>query len=474
MTVELHPHRPVTPVPGIDPVALARLQRNLRGEVIRPSEPSYDDERRVWNGSVDRHPAAILRCVDVDDVRTAVRFARQAAVPLAVRSGGHSFAGLSVCDDGIVVDLGSMRQIRVDHRQRTVRAQAGVLLGELDRATQPFALAVPVGSVTHTGLAGLTLGGGIGWLMRKHGLTVDSLLSVQVVTADGETLTASQTQNPDLFWGVRGGGGNFGIITSFELRLHAVGPMVHSGVLLWPLEQGAQVVRRYRDWAASAPDELTTALIMRRAPMVEAVPERMRGKPAVLVASCWVGPLDRADRLLEPMRHAGAAPVDLSSVRSFVEHQSQFDPNFPQGMWAWSRATEVSALTDDVLDTMLQHASRIRSRRSAITAWQLGGAVARVGPLDTPFGSRSSAYLIDFLGGTDSADGFDSEQSWAHDGWTALAPHHAGAYVNWLMDEGEERVRQSYGAERYERLRELKRRYDPDNAFRLNANISPH
>jgi FAD/FMN-containing dehydrogenase len=353
-----------------------------------------------------------------------------------------------------------------------VQAQAGVLLGELDRATQAFALAVPVGSVTHTGLAGLTLGGGIGWLMRKHGLTVDQLLSAQVVTADGATLTASHTENTDLFWGVRGGGGNFGIVTSFELRLHAVGPTVHSGLLLWPLEQGPEVVRRYRDWAASAPDELTTALIMRRAPVVDSVPERLRGKPAVVVASCWVGPLERADTVLEPLRHVGA-PVDLSSARSFVEHQSVFDPNFPHGMWAWSRATNVSALTDDVLDTMLDHAARIRSRRSAITAWQLGGAVARVGAMDTPFGSRASAYLVDFLGATDSAQGFDSEQSWAHDGWTALTPHHAGAYVNWLMEEGEERVRQSYGAERFDRLRDLKRRYDPDNLFRLNQNIRP-
>ena len=473
MTVEQQTHRPVATHLPIDPVALARLRRSLHGEVIAPGDPSYDERRRVWNGSVDRHPAAILRCADVADVRVAVTFARRTALPLAVRSGGHSFAGLSVCDHGIVIDLGAMKHIRVDPQQRTVRAQAGVLLGELDRATQAFALAVPVGSVTHTGLAGLTLGGGIGWLMRKHGLTVDQLLSVQMVTADGKTLTASHTENPDLFWGVRGGGGNFGIITSFELRLHAVGPTVHSGLLLWPLEQGPQVVRRYRDWAASAPDELTTALILRRAPETDAVPEEMRGKRAVMVASCWVGPLERADTVTEPLRHLVPSPVDLSSARSFVEHQGLFDPNFPHGMWASSRATDVSALTDDVLDTMLDHAARIRSGRSAITAWQLGGAVARVGAMETPFGSRSSANLIDFLGATSSAQGFERERSWAHDGWTALAPHHAGAYVNWLMEEGEERVRQSYGVERYERLRELKRRYDPDNVFRLNQNIPP-
>jgi FAD/FMN-containing dehydrogenase len=473
MTVELDTYRTGTQGPPIDAAALGRLTRCLHGELVRPGHPSYDERRRVWNGSIDRLPAVIVRCLGAADVSAAVTFARQSDLPLAVRAGGHSFAGLSVCDGGVVVDLGPMRQIRVDPERRVVQVEAGVLLGELDRATQAYGLAVPLGSVTHTGLAGLTLGGGIGWLMRRYGLTVDQLLSVEMVTADGEVRRASQAENADLFWGVRGGGGNFGIVTRFEFRLHAVGPMVYSGLLLWPLDEGAEVVRRYRDWADSAPDELTTALIMRRAPSADQVPEALRGQPAVTVASCWVGPPDRGRTVLEPMRDVGRGMVDLSAVRAFVEHQALFDPNFPHGMWVYSRATNLATLTDDVLDTALARAALIRSPRSAVTAWQLGGAVARVGGDETAFGSRSSGYLLDLLGATDSAPGFEQERDWARDGWAALAAPHAGAYVNWLMEEGEDRVRQSYGDERYDRLRALKRRYDPENVFRLNQNVRP-
>ena len=406
MTVEPVTRRNAPQALTIDAAALAHLRRRLHGELIRPGHPSYDERRRVWNGSIDRRPALIVRCLDVADVSAAVAFARRSDLPLAVRCGGHSFAGLSVCDGGIVVDLGPMKQIRVDPEGRTVQVEAGVLLGELDRATQAHGLAVPIGSVTHTGLAGLTLGGGIGWLMRKYGLTVDQLLSVEMVTADGEVRRASRAENADLFWGVRGGGGNFGIVTRFEFRLHAVGPMVYSGLLLWPLEEGPEVVRHYRDWTDSAPDELTTALILRRAPATDLVPEAMRGRPAVTVASCWVGPLDRGQTVLAPMRDVGSRLVDLSAARAFVEHQALFDPNFPPGLWVFSKATDVATLTDDVIDTALDHAALIRSPRSAITAWQLGGAVARVGGHETSFGSRSSGHLLDLLGATDSATGF--------------------------------------------------------------------
>jgi FAD/FMN-containing dehydrogenase len=452
---------------------LAQLARPFSGELIRPGEPAYDAQRKVWNGSIDRFPALIARCSSVGDVVSAVRFARRTGLLVAVRGGGHSFPGHSVCDGGIVIDLRPMKRILVDPDTGTVRAQAGVLLGELDTATQAFGLAVPTGSVTHTGLAGLTLGGGIGWLMRKHGLTIDQLLSVQMVTADGRVLTASETENPDLFWGVRGGGGNFGIVTEFEYRLHLVGPTVLSGLLLWPLEEGSEVVRFYRDWAESVPDELTTALVLRRAPAVDLVPESLHGQPIVAVACCWAGPLDRGERVVEPMRRFGSRVVDLVAPRAFVEHQAMLDPSFPRGIWVYSKATDLDALSDDVLDVMLEHVARVASPRSGITAWQLGGAVARVGELETPFGSRSSRYQVDMYGVTDSAEGFEQERDWARDCWTALAPHHAGVYVNWLMEEGEERVREAYGASRYDRLKALKRKYDPDNVFRLNQNIRP-
>jgi len=293
------------------------------------------------------------------------------------------------------------------------------------------------------------------------------------VTAEGEVVQASEAANPDLFWGVRGGGGNFGIATEFEYRLHPVGPTVLSGLLLWPLDDGPEVVRFYRDWSGSAPDELTTALVLRRAPAVDLIPESLHGRPVVGVACCWAGPLDRGEKVLEPMRRFGSGAVDLIAPRDFVEHQAMLDPAFPPGIWIYSKATDVIALSDDVLDVMLDHAARVASPRSGIIAWQLGGAVARVGDLETPFGSRSSGYLVDILGATDSAEGFEHERDWARDCWTALAPHHTGVYVNWLMEEGERRVREAYGEPRYERLQALKRRYDPENVFRLNQNIRP-
>jgi FAD/FMN-containing dehydrogenase len=449
------------------------LERSFVGELVRPDDPSYDLRRRVWNGSIDRYPALIARCTGVPDVVAALAFARRNGMVVAVRSGGHSFPGLSVCDGGIVIDLALMKQIHVDPAAGTVRAQAGVLLGELDGATQEFGMAVPTGSVTHTGLAGLTLGGGFGWLMRKYGLTIDQLLSVEVVTADGEVVHASEAVNPDLFWGVRGGGGNFGIVTEFEYRLHAVGPTVLSGLLLWPMDEGPQVARFYRDWASSAPDELTTALLLRRAPAVDLVPEALHGKQVVGVVCCWAGPVELGEKVLEPMRRFGSRVVDLIAPRAFVDHQALLDPSFPPGIWVHSKATDVRALSDDVLDIILEHAARVTSPRSAIIAWQLGGAVARIGELETPFGSRSSGYLVDIVGVTDSAEGFDQERDWARDCWTSLAPHHAGVYVNWLMEEGERRVREAYGEERYKHLQTLKRRYDPENVFRLNQNIRP-
>jgi FAD/FMN-containing dehydrogenase len=373
----------------------------------------------------------------------------------------------------MVIDLGRLKGIHVDPGARVARVQAGVLLGELDRATQEHGLAVPLGSVTHTGVAGLTLGGGFGWLMRKHGLAIDQLLSATMVTADGGVLVASETANPELFWGVRGGGGNFGIVTEFEFRLNPVGPSVLSALVLWPLDDGLQVGGFYRDWADALPDEMTSAFVLRRAPSIEAIPAHLHGLPVVGVAACWIGPLDEGERVLKPMRQFGSPVVDLTAPRLYVEHQAMFDSSYPHGIWVYSKAADVKALSDAVLDITIDHAARAASPRSGTIAWQLGGAVARAGELATPFGSRSSGYLIDVLGATDSAAGFDLERNWARACWSALAPHHAGVYVNWLMDEGEGRVRQAYGDERYARLQAVKRRYDPDNIFHLNQNVLP-
>ena len=449
------------------------LGLSFRGELIRPEDPTYDRQRRVWNGSIDRRPALIARCHDVGDIRAALAFARASGLRIAVRGGGHSFPGLSVCDDGMVIDLAPMKRVDVDSQARTARVQPGVLLGELDRATQSVGLAVPLGSVTHTGVAGLTLGGGFGWLMRKYGLAIDQLISVELVTAEGDVLRADRDEHPDLFWAVRGGGGNFGIVTEFEFRLNPVGPMVLSGLLLWPMEHGATIGRRYRDWAHAVPDEMTSALIMRRAPALDTIPRALHGTPVIGVGACWIGDPEEGERVLEPMRMAGAGAVDLVGVRPYVDHQAMFDAGFPHGIWIHSKAVDVAALTDDVIDLLLDHAARTASPRSGIIAWQMGGAVGRVGALDTPFGSRGSGFLVDVLGATDGADGFTDERDWARACWADLAPYQTGAYVNWIMDEGPDRVREVYGAERYARLRSIKRRYDPENVFRLNQNITP-
>jgi FAD/FMN-containing dehydrogenase len=453
--------------------AYADLGRAFGGELVGPDHPAYEAQRRVWNGSIDRRPALIARCSDRADVAAALAYAGRAGLSVAIRGGGHSFPGFSVVDGGLVIDLGPMKRIEVDPEHRLARAEGGVLLGELDRATQTDGLAVPLGSVTHTGIAGLTLGGGFGWLMRKHGLTIDNLLAAEVVTADGDLLEASATENADLFWGLRGGGGNFGIVTNFTYRLNPVGPMVVSGLVLWALEDGAEVGRFYREWALAAPDDLTTALIVRRAPAVELIPADLHGRPVIGVACCWVGDREQGEAVLAPMRRFGTPIIDLVGHRPFVEHQGLLDPSFPHGIWIYSKASDVAALSDGVLEVMLEHGARVRSLRSGMIAWQLGGAVARVGALDTAFSSTRSGYLVDLLGATDSADGFDVERQWARDCWDALAPHRTGAYVNWLMEEGDERVREVYGEERYRRLQAVKRRYDPDNVFHLNQNVVP-
>jgi FAD/FMN-containing dehydrogenase len=456
-----------------DRLGYADLEPSFRGDLIGPDHPAYEAQRRVWNGSIDRRPALIARCSDRPDVIAALAFARRAGLDVAIRGGGHSFPGFSAVDGGVVIDLGPMKRIHVDPQRRIARADGGVLLGELDRATQAYGLAVPLGSVTHTGIAGLTLGGGFGWLMRKHGLTVDSLIAATVVTASGDVVEASAAENADLFWGLRGGGGNFGIVTDFTYRLNQVGPTVVAGLVLWALEDGAEVGRFYREWALAAPDELTTALMVRRAPAVDLIPAELHGRPVIGVACCWVGEHDRGEATLAAMRRFGTPIVDLVSRRPFVEHQGLLDPSFPHGIWIYSKASDVAALSDGVLDVMLDHGARIRSLRSAMIAWQLGGAVARVGALDTAFSSTRSGYLVDVVGATDSADGFDLERLWARECWEAMAPYRTGAYVNWLMEEGDEHVREVYGADRYRRLQAVKRRYDPENVFHLNQNIVP-
>ena len=456
-----------------DPTSLEDLRLSFRGELIGPDVPSYAEHRKVWNGSIDRYPALIARCAGVADVIGAVQFAHRTGLRVAVRSGGHSFPGLSVLDDGLVIDLSLMKGIRIDPEGLTARAQAGVLLGELDRESQAFGLAVPAGIVTHTGLAGLTLGGGIGFLMRKYGLTIDQLLSVDLITAEGEFVKASANENPDLFWGVRGAGGNFGIVTEFEFRLNPVGPVVLAGPIAWPMEQSPEVLRFYRDWIEEVPDELTTVVVHRKAPPLPAIPQELHGAPVVMVVCCYAGPVEDGEKVVAPLRAFGSPILDLCAPKPFLALQSMLDPSFPRGWWYYFRSCDVAGLTDEVIDITADHALRIKSPLTAFPIFHLGGAIARVGEDDTAFNGRTAGHTFNINATTATSEGFDEEREWSRNFWSALEPHHTSVYVNFLMEEGEDRIRQAYGAERYERLKSLKRKYDPGNFFSATQNIPP-
>jgi FAD binding domain/Berberine and berberine like len=465
--------RPMAEHVQLERHAVDDFAATLRGELVRPGNGMYDELRRVWNGSIDRYPALIARCAGVADVIASVRFARAHGLLVAVRGGGHSFPGLSTNDGGIVVDLSLMKGIRVDPEARTVRAQAGVLLGALDWETQAFGLAVPAGIVTHTGLAGLTLGGGIGFLMRKFGLTIDNLLSIDLVTAEGEFVKANEHENADLFWGVRGGGGNFGIVTEFELRLNPVGPHVVAGPVFWPMEEASDVLRFYRDWIADAPDELMTVVVQRKARALPGVPSELIGKRMVAVACCYAGSVEDGERVVRPLKEFRSPVLDLCVPKPYLANQGMFDPSFEPGWWYYIRSCDVGGLTDEVIDVMVEHGHQITSPITSIALWQMGGAVSRVGEDETAFNGRGAGHTFNINGNTESAAGFEGEREWARSYWSALSPYHTSVYVNFLMEEGEERIRQAYGAEKYERLKTLKTKYDSDNFFRLNQNIPP-
>jgi FAD/FMN-containing dehydrogenase len=453
--------------------ALAALEGSFEGELIRPTDRSYDEHRRIWNGSIDRNPGLIARCAGVGDVIEAVRFASRTGFNPAVRGGGHSFPGHSICEGEMVIDLRPMAGVRVDPEARTARAQAGGLWGELDRETQPHGLATTGGIVSHTGIAGLTLGGGIGWVQRKYGLTVDQLLSVELVTADGELVKASETENADLFWGIRGGGGNFGIVTEFEFHLNPVGPIVLAGPVFWLMEESPSVLRFYRDWIAEAPNELMTIVIHRKAPEVDFIPPELQGRPVVAVVCCYAGPVDEGEEVLRPMRRFGSPVLDLCEPKPYLTHQAMFDPTFPHGRWYYMRSCDVAELSDEVIDITVEHSEQISSPLTAFPIWQMGGAVAQVAEDETAFNGRSAGHTFNITCATEDAEGFEGERQWARDFWSALEPHHAGVYVNFLMEEGEERVREAYGADKYDRLKSLKRKYDPGNFFRRNQNVPP-
>ena len=459
---------------SIDQLALREFGSTLRGELVGPGDDCYDERRRVWNASIDRYPALIARCAGVADVIAALRFARAQQLLVAVRGGGHSYPGYGVCDGGMVIDLSLMKGIRVDPEARTVRAQAGVLLGDLDRETQAFGLAVPAGFISHTGMAGLTLGGGIGFTMRKLGLTIDNLLSVDLITAEGQFVKASEQENADLFWGLRGGGGNFGIATEFQFRLNPLGPQIYAGPIFWSLDDAPRVLRFYRDWIADCPDELTTLITERKAPATLAgLPPGLVGQHVIAITPIYTGSVDEGERVVRPLKRFVAPALDRCAAMPYLTLQQFFNASFPPGWWYYFRSCDVAELNDDIIDLMVEYGEQIESPISAVGVWQAGGAVSRVGENETAFNGRNAGHTFNIGGNTTSAEGFEEERAWVQRFWTALQPYHTSVYVNFLMDEGQKRIRQSYGSAKYQRLQGLKQKYDPTNFFRLNQNIPP-
>jgi len=445
--------------------------RRLQG-VILPSDPGYEAARRVWNGSIDRRPALIVRCRDAEEVAGALAYARKQELLVAVRGGGHSIPGHSVCDDGIVIDLSPMKAVEADLDRSTARAQAGVTWGEFDRATQELGLATTGGQVSTTGIAGLTLGGGVGWLMRKHGLACDNLLSVELVTADGERVTASEHENPDLFWGLRGGGGNFGIATSFEYQLNPLGPVL-AGFAVHRAARAVEVLRQVRDHLAEAPDELTTFLVLFHAPPEPPFPADLQGKLVLAVAPCYAGPLEQGEQVVAPLRALGPPGLDLLQPMPYTALQTMLDASVPPGLQHYEKSDFLGELSDAAIDTIVAHSLEMTSPLSQVIVAQMGGAVRRVDMEETAFSHRDAGFFyIVAPFWTEPAEA-DVHVAWTRNFWEAMRPFARGVYVNFLGDEGEERVRAAYGEATYERLVALKNRFDPTNVFRLNQNIPP-
>lgn len=458
----------------LDDAAVAELKTHVRGPLLRPGDADYDAARSIWNGMIDKRPGLIARCSGPADIIAAVNFARAHRLPLAVRGGGHNVAGNALCNGGLVIDLSLLRSVQVDPQAYIAHVQPGVTLGELDSETQAFGLATPVGMVSQTGVAGLTLGGGFGWLSRKYGLACDNLLSVDVVTADGQLITASERENTDLFWGVRGGGGNFGIVTSFKFQLHPVGPMVMAGMVLYRIEQAREVLRFYRDAAAAAPDELTLAVVLRIAPPAPFLPPHIHGKPIIGITACYSGSIEEGEQVMRPLKNFSATVADLIQPMPFVRFQSMLDSSSPSGLHYYVKSEYLPGLSDATIETIISHASHLSSPLTAVLLAQLGGAISRVDEQATAAGNRNAQFVFNIQSSWREPGESPRHIQWTREFWTAMRPFSTGGvYVNLLShDEGQERVIAAYGSN-YERLVALKSKYDPTNLFRVNQNIKP-
>ena len=442
---------------------IAQFSDSLDGQGIASSDSIYETARRIWNASIDKNPGLITQCASTDDVVKAVNFARTNDIMLAVRGGGHNVGGRALCNDGLVIDMSKMRGIDVNADARIVVAQAGCTLGDLDAATHPHGLVVPAGVFSKTGIAGLTHGGGGGWLVRKYGLTCDNVLSFEVVTAEGNIVTASSDENDDLYWGLRGGGGNFGVVLAFTYKAHPLSTVL-GGLLIHPQSCAGEVLRFYRDFMESAPDELTAYAAMLHTP---------DGDSVACIVPCWCGDLNEGEKYLQPLREFGPPLVDAVGPIPFPQMQALFDDAFPDGNQNYWKSTFVNQLSDEAIDILVEHANTVPSPLTAIVIELYGGAMARVGPDETAFSQRSSDYDVGILSQWTDPTDTDRNVSWTRGLYDALQPHASGAFLlNFLGQEDDTIIRASFGRN-YDRLAELKRKYDPENFFRQNHNVTP-
>jgi FAD/FMN-containing dehydrogenase len=453
--------------------ALEPLRAGVRGGAMTAGEPGYDDARRIWNAMIDHRPAIVARCLSSRDVRNAVDFARGSGMRLSVRGGGHHIAGNAVAEGGLVIDLSAMRAVHVDTERRTARVDGGALLGDVDHETQAFGLATPLGINSTTGFGGLCLGGGFGWLTRKYGMTIDNLVSADVVTADGELHVVSTSREPDLFWAIRGGGGNFGVVTSFEVQLHPVGPLVHSGLVVYPGAQAGAVLRAWRDFTESAPDEISVWAVLRKAPPLPFLPPDVHGTDVVVLATVYAGDIEEGARVAAPLSKLGDPIASMLMPNPYEAFQQSFDPLLAPGARNYWKSSDFDELEDDALDIIVEGARTLPGPECEVFVAQLGGAMARVPRDATAYAGRDAQYVMNVHGRWRSTNEDDAVRTWARRMFDRAAPFATGGgYVNFFTEDESARVASAYGVN-YERLRELKQRFDPENLFRMNHNIPP-
>ena len=449
------------------------FKAHFRGSVLLPGDAAYDEVRQIWNAMVDRRPVLIARCASPEDVVQSVKFARRHDLLVSIRGGGHNIAGNAVCDDGLMIDLSLMKKVQVDPNARRATVEAGCTLADFDAIAQAHGLATPLGINSTTGVAGLTLGGGFGWLSRKYGMTVDNLLSANVVMADGNQLRASETGNADLFWGLRGGGGNFGIVTSFEFQLHPVGPNVLSGLIAFPFDQAKSVITQFARFTETMPDELNVWMVTRKAPPLPFLPADVHGKEIVVLALCYAGDPATGEKLIAPLRGFGTAHGEAVGVQPFVAWQQAFDPLLTKGARNYWKSHNFTRLSEGAIDAIIEYAGKLPSPHCEIFVGSIGGQTARVAPDAMAYSSRDANYVMNVHGRWETAAEDERGITWAREFFAKSKPFASGgAYINFLTEEETDRIESAYGPV-YHRLVELKKKYDPTNFFRMNQNIKP-